>query len=98
GTDLWVRDVGLLQRTDEPVVVFSPQSSSDFERWERWLRPGHLRGASLLVEEAAGAPTGQSPSGPLSPYGLWERFTNHRSLARTCRKGIAEARSRGPLR
>jgi len=96
-TDLWARDGGLLEGADEPAFVFSHQYSPDFERWERWFRSGHLSGESLLVEEADGAPTGKSPSGPLSPYGLWERFTHHRSLARTCREGIAEAQTRGPL-
>src|SRR5699024_9882598 len=92
--DLWARSGGLLKGVDEPAFAFSHQYSPDFERWERWFRSGRLSGESLLVNEADGAPTGTAPSGPLSPYRLLERFANHRSLARACRRGIAEAEAR----
>lgn len=95
--ELWARDGGLLRGVDEPAFVFSHQYSPDFERWERWFRSGRLSGESLLVDEADGAPIGTAPSGPLAPHRLWERFTNHRSLARACRKGIAEAEARHAL-
>ncbi|WP_026119439.1 hypothetical protein [Nocardiopsis ganjiahuensis] len=91
---LWSRGGGLLEGAREPVFVFSHQYSPDFERWERWSRSGSLSGESLLVTGAEGAPVGDSPGGPLPPYGLLERFSNHRSLARTCRSAIAEAESR----
>lgn len=91
---LWSRGGALLEGAGEPVFVFSHQYSPDFERWERWSRSGRLTGESLLVEEAEGGPTGQTPSGPLPPYSLLERFTNHRSLARTCRSAIRRAESR----
>lgn len=95
--DLWARNGGLLKGVDEPAFMFSHQYSPDFERWERWFRSGRLSGESLLVNESDGTPTGTAPSGPLSPYRLWERFTNHRSLARACRKGIGEAEARRAL-
>ncbi|GAA1464869.1 hypothetical protein NE857_04245 [Nocardiopsis exhalans] len=91
---LWSRGGGLLEGAREPVFVFSHQYSPDFERWERWSRSGHLTGDSLLVNEVEGGPTGETPSGPLSPYTLLERFTNHRALARTCRAAIRRAESR----
>lgn len=90
---LWSRSGGLIEGTQEPAFVFAHQYSPDFERWERWSRSGRLSGESLLVTEAEGSPAGDSPSGPLSPYGLLERYSNHRSLARTCRSAIAKAES-----
>lgn len=92
--DLWARSGKLLQGTDESVFVFSHQYSPDFERWERWSRSGRLSGESLLIEEAEGGPVGETPSGPLPPYGLLERYGNHRSLARACRRGISEGQAR----
>lgn len=91
---LWSRSGGLLGGAQEPAFVFGHQYSLDFERWERWSRSGRLNGESLLTSEAEGAPVGDSPAGPLPPYSLIERFSNHRSLARTCRSAIAEAESR----
>lgn len=92
--ELWARGGGLLAGTDEPVFTFSHQHSPDFERWERWFRSGRLSSESLLVERAEGAPVGEEPAGPLPPYGLLERYSNHRSLARSCRRGISEAERR----
>ncbi|MBR8743322.1 hypothetical protein [Nocardiopsis sp. MG754419] len=94
--DLWARGGTLLEGTDEPVFTFSHQYSLDFERWERWSRTGRLHGESLTVEQAEGAPHGTGPSGPLPPYGLLERYANHRSLARACRRGIAKGERRRP--
>lgn len=92
--ELWDRGGGLLAGADEPVFVFSHQHSPDFERWERWSRSGRLNGESLLVDQAEGTPVGEGPAGPLPPYTLLERYSNHRSLARSCRRGIAEAERR----
>ncbi|MDS1269226.1 hypothetical protein RIF23_02825 [Lipingzhangella sp. LS1_29] len=77
------------------VLVFGHQHSPDFERWERWYRFGdltedHNGGACLAVAQAGG-----TPQGPLEPFGLLERFRNHRQLARACRDGIATAERRG---
>ncbi|WP_087095760.1 hypothetical protein [Nocardiopsis sp. JB363] len=94
--ELWARGGTLLAGTDEPVFTFSHQYSPDFERWERWSRSGRLSGESLLVDRAESTPVGGEPSGPLQPYGLLERYGNHRSLARACRRGIAEAERRRP--
>ncbi len=91
---LWSRGGGLLEGSGEPAFVFAHQYSPDFERWERWSRSGSLSGESLLVTEAEGTPVGEFPSGPLQPFGLLERFSNHRSLARTCRSAITDAQSR----
>ena len=93
--DLWARSGALLQGTGEAVFAFSHQYSPDFERWERWSRSGRLTEESLLVDEVEGSPTGEAPSGPLPPYGLLERYGNHRALARACRRGIARARTHG---
>ncbi|MEU3229453.1 hypothetical protein [Nocardiopsis alba] len=93
-TALWARNGKSLEGSDEPAFAFSHQYSPDFERWERWSRSGRLEGEYLLVEEVEGAPVGTAPSGPLPPFRLWERFGNHRSLARACRRGIAEAEAR----
>ncbi len=91
---LWSRGGAPIEGEGEPAFVFAHQYSPDFERWERWSRGGPLTGDTLLVTEAEGGPTGGSPSGPLSPYGLLERLANHRSLARTCRSAISRAESR----
>ncbi|MGW5876256.1 hypothetical protein ACWFMI_06845 [Nocardiopsis terrae] len=91
---LWSREGGLLEGAQEPVFVFSHQYSPDFERWERWSRSGRLDGETLVVDGVEGAPTGTAPSGPLQPYRLLERLSNHRSLARACRSGITAAESR----
>ncbi|GAB3746084.1 hypothetical protein [Nocardiopsis nanhaiensis] len=92
---LWSRAGGLLEGAEEPVFAFSHQYSPDFERWERWFRSGRLTGETLIVNDAEGTPVGEAPSGPMPPYGLLERFSNHRSVARACRAGIAAAESRG---
>ncbi|MEU3019734.1 hypothetical protein ABZ635_20335 [Nocardiopsis sp. NPDC007018] len=94
GVTLWARGGAPLDGAGEPALVFSHQYSPDFERWERWSRRGTLTGDALTVTEAQGSPTGANPAGPLSPYGLLERLSNHRSLARSCRTGIARAESR----
>ncbi|PWV51058.1 hypothetical protein [Nocardiopsis sp. L17-MgMaSL7] len=94
GLTLWARGGAPLEGRGEPAFVFAHQYSPDFERWERWSRSGLLTGDSLTVTDAEGAPVGDAPSGPLSPYGLLERLSNHRSLARTCRSAIAQAESR----
>ena len=93
---LWSRSGAPLEGAREKAFVFSHQYSPDFERWERWSRTGTLTGESLLVTGAEGSPVGESPDGPLPPYGLLERLANHRSLARACRSAIAEAESRQP--
>nr|WP_246422079.1 hypothetical protein [Nocardiopsis mwathae] len=87
--DLWERGGSPLEGAGEPAFAFSHAHSPDRERWERWHRTGTLIGEELRVAAGAGGPTAG-----LRPFGVIERFRNHRDVARRCRRGIAAAESR----
>lgn len=85
------RDGTLLEGQGEEVFVFGHDRSQDAERWERWHRRGHLIGEDLQITESEG-----SPSGPLKPWSLRQRYRNERAIARECKRGIAAAERNRP--
>ncbi|WP_306370859.1 hypothetical protein [Nocardiopsis sp. CC223A] len=87
--EVWGRDGDDPEGDGEEVLVMGHQASPDFERWERWTRRGPLTGQHLRLTEAVGAPDGDP-----RPYGLVERWGNHRRVRRACVAGVAEAERR----
>lgn len=87
--ELWSRDGSALEGGGERALVFSHYASPDLERWERWDRAGTLTGEALALSSATGAPVA-SPA----PFGLVERYRNHREVMRACKEGIAAAERR----
>lgn len=66
--------------------VWAHQFTPDFERWDVWHRTGRLRGNTLDIEQADGAPVERMRS-----LRLLERYSAHRAIARACRQGLAAA-------
>ncbi|WP_026127382.1 hypothetical protein [Nocardiopsis lucentensis] len=87
--ELWPRDGRDLDGDGGAAFVFGHQASPDYERWERWSRTGSLRGQTLEIAEAEGAPDSR-----LAPFGLFERLRNHRQVERACKAGITAAERR----
>lgn len=87
--ELWSRDGADVDGHGEEALVFSHQASPDFERWERWSRYGTLTGQELAITEADGGPDPDP-----RPFGLVERYRNHREVVRACRAGFTTVRRR----
>lgn len=86
---LWSRDGGGLDGQGGRALVMGHQASPDFERWERWIRTGTLRGQVLSITGADGGPDPDP-----QPFRLLERVRNHRQVERACRAGLSTVEQR----
>lgn len=93
--ELWPRDGASLEGNGEPAYVLGHRNSPDFERWERWYRSGTLHGEVLHVLAGDGGPRpGDEEPGSAEPFGLLERFAQHRRVAKDCKAGITAVENR----
>ncbi|RNL86804.1 hypothetical protein [Halostreptopolyspora alba] len=87
--ELWRRDGDSLLGGGEAAFAYGHQHSPDFERWERWYRAGTIREETLMVRTGLGYPEAEP-----APFGLLERYRNHRDVARACKAGVTAAEAR----